>query len=177
MAAQTRTHPWQFSEERFGLAMPRQPSRRQLRNRSVHPARAPGQLRMRRAPPPAIANPTRASFPSVESNTRFTSPRISPRSSLREAHRKYKKVTQNGGRGSGREGKNAQPHLPSGAHVLVSKMTRLAGLEIGKIKLAAFAINAQANKYGLGSTFALRTHGEDGGSQNHCRRYRSKEAQ
>jgi hypothetical protein len=47
-------------------------------------------------------------------------------------------------------------HIPSGGMCWL-KTTRLAGLEIGKTKLAAFAINAQANKYGLGLTLALRT--------------------
>ena len=46
--------------------------------------------------------------------------------------------------------------IPSGG-MCRSKMTRLAGLEIGKTKLAAFAMSAQASKYGLGSTLALRT--------------------
>src|ERR1700722_1269930 len=39
----------------------------------------------------------------------------------------------------------------------VWKTTRFAGFEIGNTKLAAFAINAQTNKYGSGETFALRT--------------------
>jgi hypothetical protein len=34
-------------------------------------------------------------------------------------------------------------------------MTRLAGFEIGKTKLAAFAMKAQAKRYGKGSPFAL----------------------
>jgi hypothetical protein len=34
------------------------------------------------------------------------------------------------------------------------KTTRLAGLEIGKTKLAALAMKAQLNKYGSGSVFA-----------------------
>ena len=35
--------------------------------------------------------------------------------------------------------------------------TRLAGFEIGSTKEAAFAMSAQTNRYGSGSTFALRT--------------------
>jgi len=38
-----------------------------------------------------------------------------------------------------------------------AKTTRLAGLEMGKTKLAAFAMKAQASKYGLGCTPARRT--------------------
>ena len=34
--------------------------------------------------------------------------------------------------------------------------TRLAGLDIGSTKLAAFAMNAQMKRYGSGSTLAAR---------------------
>src|SRR5713101_8800068 len=94
----------------------------------------------------AIVNPTRANFPSVESNTRLTSPRISPRSSFRETHRKHRNVSRMEAVEGSRKIRN---HIPSGG-MCWSKMTRLAGFEIGKTKLAALAMNAQASRYGLG---------------------------
>src|ERR1039458_2260274 len=101
----------------------------------------------------AMASPTKASFPSVESNTRVTSPCISPLSSLRESHLKHRNVsTMEAPEGS----RKMCNHIPSGG-MCCPKTTRLAGLEIGKTKLAAFAMNAQASKYGLGLTLALRT--------------------
>src|ERR1700761_6420620 len=48
----------------------------------------------------------------------------------------------------------------------VWKTTRFAGFEIGNTKLAAFAINAQANKYGSGETLSLRTVGRNPGRED-----------
>ena len=50
---------------------------------------------------------------------------------------------------------NDANHAPSGG-ICPPYSTRLAGLEIGRTKLAALAISAQANSNGSGSTFALR---------------------
>src|SRR5665213_2994843 len=90
----------------------------------------------------AMANPKSASFPSTESDTGFDSTCISPRSSSREAHRKQRKVTEIETAEGRRKICN---HLPSGG-MCWSKTIRLAGFEIGKTKLAALAMNAQARR-------------------------------
>ncbi len=51
---------------------------------------------------------------------------------------------------------NAASQCASGG-MRVRNTTRLAGLEMGSTNEAALAISAQANKYGSGSAFDLRT--------------------
>src|SRR5581483_3444091 len=46
-------------------------------------------------------------------------------------------------------------HTPSGG-MLLANTTRLAGFDIGRRKLAALAMNAQASRYGSGSVCAFR---------------------
>src|ERR1700733_4385866 len=101
----------------------------------------------------AIANPASANFPSVESKTRSSSACIFPRRSFREIHRKHKYVSTIAATDGTRKIRN---HIPSGGNCSPNP-TRFAGLEIGKTKLAAFAISAHASKYGFGATFTRRT--------------------
>src|ERR1700727_2909531 len=101
----------------------------------------------------AITKPQAANFPASESATGSSASAACSRRCFREANLKTKNVAAI----EAIDGIRKVRSQVSRGGRCPSKTTIFAGLEIGRTKLAAFAIKAQANKYGRASTFAFRT--------------------